>query len=224
MREVLSPQIEDYLKHIYSLGQQGKVSTQAVADALKVRPPSATEMLKKLHDLGLVEHIPYKGVVLTEAGEKVALELIRHHRLLEMYLHQALGFPLEAVHAEADKLEHHISEEFEHRIAQWLGHPTHDPHGEPIPTTDGSLPRSAEFSLLDLEPAHPVQIGRITAHDEAFVRFLVDQGLVPGSKVEMLECIPSASIVRLKVGDSVCHLSFEAAQKIWVETLEEVVA
>jgi DtxR family Mn-dependent transcriptional regulator len=224
MREVLSPQIEDYLKNIYSLSQQGKVSTQALADALRVRPPSVTEMIKKLHDLGLVDHIPYKGVLLTEAGEKVALELIRHHRLLEMYLHQALGFPLEAVHAEADKLEHHISEEFEHRIAEWLGHPTHDPHGDPIPTSDGSLPSSGGFPLLDLEVGRTAQVGRIAANDEAFVRFLVEQGLVPGNKVELLERIPSASLMRLKVEDTVCHLSFEAAQKIWVEVQREVVS
>jgi DtxR family transcriptional regulator, Mn-dependent transcriptional regulator len=137
MRELLSPQSEDYLKAIYSLGTD-RVNTQSLADRLEVKPGSVTEMLKRLAELGLVEHKPYYGARLTPAGERIALELIRHHRLLESYLHQALGYALEDVHREAERLEHHISEEFEARISELLGHPTHDPHGDPIPTLASS--------------------------------------------------------------------------------------
>jgi DtxR family Mn-dependent transcriptional regulator len=135
-----SPAIEDYLKQLYLLGGDGSVSTQAVADALNVNPASVTGMLRRLTDHGLVEPVAYKGATLTPAGQTVALEILRHHRLLELYLHRALGYPLDEVHAEAERLEHVISETLEARMAAWLGEPSFDPHGDPIPALDGSVP------------------------------------------------------------------------------------
>ncbi len=130
--------IEDYAKAIYALAKrrEGPVLNGEVATRLGVAPGTATSMLKKLDEIGLVEHVPYKGVTLTPAGEKVALEVIRHHRLIETYLSEALGMPDDMVHAEAEVLEHHISEELEELIAAKLGEPSHDPHGTPIPGPD----------------------------------------------------------------------------------------
>ena len=130
--------IEDYAKAIYALSQDrsGPVLNGEVAARLRVAPGTATSMLKRLNELGLVEHVPYKGVTLTPAGEKVALEVIRHHRLIEAYLSEALGMPDDLVHAEAEVLEHHISEELEELMAAKLGEPSHDPHGTPIPGPD----------------------------------------------------------------------------------------
>ena len=130
--------IEDYAKAIYALSRQrpGPVSNGELAERLGVAPGTATAMLKRLDGLGLVEYLPYRGVTLTDAGEKVALEVIRHHRLIEAYLSEALGVPEDRVHAEAEVLEHYISEDLEQRIAAKLGEPSHDPHGTPIPGPD----------------------------------------------------------------------------------------
>ena len=138
----LSQTAEDYLKEIYKLQtEQGRATTSALAERVGVSPPSATAMLKKLAELKLVRHEPYRGVTLTPAGERVAIEIIRHHRLLEQYLSETLGLPVAAVHAEADRLEHALSEELEARIDESLGFPTHDPHGDPIPGADLTWPQ-----------------------------------------------------------------------------------
>jgi DtxR family Mn-dependent transcriptional regulator len=141
MAPTLSDAIQDYVRQVYLLAQGGsRVSTNALARSQKVSAASASAMVKKLAALGLAEHAPYRGVVLTSAGERVAVEVIRHHRLLELYLAETLGIHVDAVHAEADRLEHVISEELEARIDQALGYPTHDPHGDPIPNADLEWP------------------------------------------------------------------------------------
>jgi DtxR family Mn-dependent transcriptional regulator len=142
--EPLSEAIQHYLREIYKLGQEhDRVSVSALARAQKVAPASASAMVKKLAALGLAEHAPYKGIALTPAGERVALEVIRHHRLLELYLAQTLGLDVDDVHDEADRLEHVISEELEARIDRALGFPTHDPHGDPIPDANLEWPVGA---------------------------------------------------------------------------------
>ena len=147
--EALSDAIQDYLKEIYKLRTaNGKVTTTALAKRLRVSPASVSAMVKKLAALGLAEHVPYHGVDLTPAGEKVALEVVRHHRLLELYLAQTLGIAVESVHAEADRLEHVLSDELEARIDSALGYPTHDPHGDPIP--DAQLQMQAEHEVRPL--------------------------------------------------------------------------
>jgi DtxR family transcriptional regulator, Mn-dependent transcriptional regulator len=220
MRELLSPQSEDYLKAIYSLGGD-RVNTQALADRLEVKPGSVTEMLKRLAELGLVEHKPYYGARLTPAGERIALELIRHHRLLESYLHQALGYALEDVHREAEKLEHHISEEFEARISELLGHPTHDPHGDPIPTLEGKLPEFATRAMLDVGENEEVCLGRVSEKDPDFLRLVVSLGLIPGARVKVIHVAKASGTITLEVAGTVQHtLSLEAARKLWVENLQ----
>jgi DtxR family transcriptional regulator, Mn-dependent transcriptional regulator len=222
MRELLSPQSEDYLKAIYSLGGD-RVNTQALADRLEVKPGSVTEMLKRLADLGLVEHKPYYGARLTPAGERIALELIRHHRLLESYLHQALGYALEDVHREAEKLEHHISEEFEARISELLGHPTHDPHGDPIPTLEGKLPEFATRAMLDVGENEEVCLGRVSEKDPDFLRLVVSLGLIPGARVKVVRVSKASGTITLEVAGANQHtLSLEAAQKLWVQAVDQV--
>jgi DtxR family transcriptional regulator, Mn-dependent transcriptional regulator len=223
MRELLSPQSEDYLKAIYSLGGD-RVNTQALADRLEVKPGSVTEMLKRLADLGLVEHKPYYGARLTPAGERIALELIRHHRLLESYLHQALGYALEDVHREAEKLEHHISEEFEARISELLGHPTHDPHGDPIPTLEGKLPEFATRAMLDVSENEEVCLGRVSEKDPDFLRLVVSLGLIPGARVKVIRVAKASGTITLEVAGMVQHtLSLEVAQKLWVQAVDHQV-
>ena len=217
MRELLSPQIEDYLKRIHGLEQHGKVSTQALADALEISAPSVSGMLKKLAELGLVTHHKYQGATLTDSGTAVALELIRHHRLLETYLHQALGYKLHEVHAEAERLEHHISEDFEARISEILGHPTHDPHGDPIPTKDGWLPPSASRPLTELVIGEDAVIGRIYEHRNAeFIQHLEQLGLTPGVTMRVLSTSQAAGTLTLQSGGQLHTLSLEAARKLFV--------
>jgi DtxR family transcriptional regulator, Mn-dependent transcriptional regulator len=219
MREKLTPQAEDYLKALHSLEQEGKVSTQALADHLDVAPASATQMLKKLTEMGLSTHAPYQGASLTEAGRKIALELIRHHRLLETYLHQALGYALEEVHDEAEKLEHHISEDFEARINAVLGNPTHDPHGAPIPRLDGSIPPFATRALSDVGAGEAARIGRVSETDPAFLRLVVQLGLTPGAQLEVLAVNATAGTITLLVDGETHTLGLDAAKRLWVDEM-----
>lgn len=182
---LLSSAHEDYLKHLYVLGQAGRVSTQALAEALNVTPASVTGMLKKLLDLGLVEHASYQGARLTPEGERVALEVLRHHRLLESYLHHALGVPLDELHDEAERLEHAISESLEARMAEWLGHPSFDPHGDPIPDPQLRLPVRHEHPLSSLALGAQARIARVPG-DSALLRALLERGLTPGVTITLV--------------------------------------
>src|SRR5690554_2083668 len=170
---------EDYLKAMFELGGD-RVKTQELAASLDVSPASVTGMLRKLAGLGLVEHEPYGGACLTTAGRKVALETIRHHRLIETYLSEALGYPWFQVHDEAEKLEHHISEEFEDRIASALGHPEFDPHGDPIPDRDGTIPPGRGEPLEQLPAGVELEITRIGRLPQALLQELDRYGILPG--------------------------------------------
>ncbi|MFC4455088.1 metal-dependent transcriptional regulator [Deinococcus sonorensis] len=201
-RHLLSSSAEDYLKQLYLLRPpevDGRISTQALADSLRVTPASTTGMLRKLSELGLVEHAAYQGAALTPQGEALALEILRHHRLLETFLHRALGFPLDEVHDEAERLEHVISENFERRMAEWLGHPSHDPHGDPIPSLDGTLPDRTEVPLSQLLPGEPAIIARIPARDAVQLRSLVAGGVVPGARVTVLQLDPAFGTVTVEL-------------------------
>ena len=178
----MSEAVQDYAKAIYSLYRRaGKpVATSALAERLAVSPASASAMLKRLVSLGLVTHQPYRGTELTEAGERVALEVIRHHRLLELYLAEALGMSWDRVHAEAEVLEHAISPELSELIAEKLGHPTHDPHGDPIPTADGSIDEQDTVPLAELEPGQSGVFTRISDSDPEMLRYLSQRGIAPG--------------------------------------------
>jgi DtxR family transcriptional regulator, Mn-dependent transcriptional regulator len=187
----LSVAIQDYLKEIYKLQAEGeRATTSAIARRMGVAPSSVTSMLKKLAVLGLAEHSPYRGVQLSEAGTKIALEVIRHHRLLEQYLAETLGLGIDAVHAEADRLEHVISEELEARIDEQLGYPTHDPHGHPIPDAGLKLKRQTLRSLDALEPGEEATVERVPDGDAALLRYLAGLRLVPGGRVRMRSLEP----------------------------------
>ncbi|HSE80732.1 MAG TPA: metal-dependent transcriptional regulator [Gaiellaceae bacterium] len=187
----LSAAIQDYLKEIYKLESEGtRPTTSAIARRMGVAPSSVTAMLKKLSALGLAEHSPYRGVELSDAGTKIALEVVRHHRLLEQYLAETLGVPIDAVHAEADKLEHVLSEELEARIDEQLGYPTHDPHGDPIPDAGLRLETKRLRSLDELEPGEQATIRRVPDSDSELLRYLAGLRLVPGGLVTMRAAEP----------------------------------
>lgn len=196
----LSPAMEDYLKAIFSLGRQGdSVSTQALADRLGYSPASVTKMIKKLAEYKLLEYKRYQGVYLTDSGRKVAVEILRHHRLLELYLTQALGYSWDEVHEEAELLEHFISEKLEARICAFLGNPDFDPHGAPIPTLDGEMPGLNNDSLAELELYRSYEIARISDAESQTLQELEKHGLFPGVSVTVLGRPPGGSI-HLKVG------------------------
>jgi DtxR family Mn-dependent transcriptional regulator len=212
-----SPAIEDYLKAIHQIAEAsggGPVQTQALADRLAVSTASVTGMMKKLDQAGLVEHEPYRGVVLTPKGEAIALEILRHHRLLELYLVEQLGMSWEEVHAEADRLEHVISEGLEDRIAAALGQPDRDPHGDPIPARDGTLPADPSRRLIDAAPGAQVQILRVSDRDPRLLRYLAERGLVPGASARVAAVDELAGVITLDVGGADCTLALATAGEI----------
>src|SRR5215213_9261625 len=181
-QDSISAAVEDYAKAIYALQVElgGPITNNALAERLGVSAASASNMVKKLDGLGLVEHLPYHGVELTPAGRRVALEVLRHHRLLELYLAQSLGVTWDRVHDEAEVLEHHISEELEELIAAKLGNPTHDPHGDPIPTRELELVEDHSATLETLERGSRGRFVRVSDHDPEMLRYLAERGIAPG--------------------------------------------
>ena len=208
-----SDAVEDYAKAIYAVARRdgGSASTNALAERLGVTPASVSGMVKKLDGLGLVEHVPYKGVALTAAGERVALEVIRHHRLLEAYLAQSLGMDWARVHDEAEVLEHHISEELEALIAAKLGHPTHDPHGDPIPTADLLIDEGDSVPIESLEPGARGRFVRVSDSDPEMLRYLSQRGIAPGATFEIVEKQPFGGPVFARFGDDVHVLGGQLA-------------
>jgi DtxR family Mn-dependent transcriptional regulator len=222
MRENLSQSIEDYLKVIYELcSSSGRASTNQIAEALVVSPASVTEMVQKLARADLLIYQRHRGVSLTPQGERVALEVLRHHRLLELFLHQMLGYEWDEVHEEADRLEHVISEEFEERIALALGDPSHDPHGDPIPTRDLRLPESPSLSLFELRPGQTAVVRRVQSGDLMLLRYLDNLGLVPAARLHVLAHSVYDDNLELKVNgqDAPVVLGPRVTRQIYVETL-----
>ena len=221
-----TPAVQDYVKTVYALessdaGASETASTSAVAHRLSVSAASATNMLKKLDSMGLVAYIPYRGASLTDAGRKIALEVIRHHRLLETYLAEALGVPWDKVHDEAEVLEHALSEELEERISAHLGHPTRDPHGHPIPAKDGSLPAAGQGEprkLWEAGAGERVSVGHVPDGQAITLRYLDDIGVRPGARLEVVDRGPVEGPLFVRVGDDhdVAALSRELAEAIWV--------
>lgn len=179
-----SPAVEDYSKAIYSLQTRGgaPVSTNALAERLEITPGSVSAMLKKLDELGLIRHVPYRGVRLTAEGRRLALEVIRHHRLLESFLADSLGMPWDRVHAEAEILEHVLSEDVERLIASKLGNPTVDPHGDPIPGADLELDEPATRTLESLDAGARGVLVRVSDSDPEMLRYLAERGISPGDR------------------------------------------
>jgi DtxR family Mn-dependent transcriptional regulator len=215
---MLSQAVEDYLKAVFEVQRDhGKVATTVLAERMGVAPASATGMIKKLAALKLVRHNPYQGVMLTRAGEKMALEVLRHHRLLELYLKEALGYTWDQVHEEACRLEHVISEEFEDKIFEVLGRPTRDPHGEPIPTKDGKMPTVDHEPLSDLQPGATGIISQVSKSDPEMLRYLGARGLIPEATVEVVEKAPFEGPLTVRTGDNSYVLGRQLASHIRVE-------
>lgn len=214
-KRVLSQAVEDYLKTIYKLQSPTFASTSEIARSLGVSPASATNMAKRLDSMGLARYRSYQGVELTEAGTRIALEVVRHHRLLETYLKEVMGYSWEEMHREAEHLEHHISEEFEDRIEQLLGYPTHDPHGHPIPGRDGSIPPTLAEPLGADHEASEVIIRRVSDSDPAILHELEALGLMPGTTVAVGSV--SDATVQITSGSVSRSIPLDLAACIFVE-------
>jgi DtxR family transcriptional regulator, Mn-dependent transcriptional regulator len=208
--------VQDYLKAIYQLGgSRSGVPTSALADRLDVSPASVSGMLKRLHEQGLVSHKRYQGVKLTRRGVREAVEMIRHHRLLELYLAKVVGMPWDKVHAEADALEHVISEDLESRLDELLGFPTTDPHGHPIPSASLDLDEADLPTLADVEPGE-YTVRSVADRDADLLRYLDGLGLRPGARVLVEERIPYRGGVRLCVGSADLVVGSDAADAVEV--------
>jgi DtxR family transcriptional regulator, Mn-dependent transcriptional regulator len=209
---------QDYLKAIYQLGgSRQEIATSALAQRLDITPASVSGMLRKLDEQGLVTHTRYKGVRLTRSGTRQAVEMIRHHRLLELYLAEVIGMPWDKVHAEADALEHVISEDLEARLDELLGYPTHDPHGHPIPSVELELDESEFPTLLDVEVGKRCTVRRVGDRNAELLRYLDESGVRPGVKVKVVEQIRFGGGVRVSIGTKELVLGADAARSIDVE-------
>lgn len=214
---MLTSAVEDYLKAIYKLrGRARPVTTTAIAEELGVKPSSVTGMVSKLAQMGLVEHAPYQGVELSDSGEKRALQVIRHHRLIELYLAEQLGYSLHMVHEEADRLEHSMSPQLEERIADRLGNPSEDPHGDPIPTREGTVVESVHARLSEIGPNTSVVVRRLSDSDSERLRYLAGLGLVPNARVRVVSIEPFGGPVIVEVGGAQHALGRELASTIRV--------
>jgi DtxR family Mn-dependent transcriptional regulator len=213
-----SDAVQDYAKAIYALQRrEDTVTTNALAERLGVTAASASSMVKRLGELGLVAHEPYKGVELTDAGVKVALEVLRHHRLLELYLAESLGVTWDRVHDEAEVLEHHISEELEELIAAKLGNPTHDPHGDPIPTAELAIDEGDTVALGDLDVGARGRLVRVSDSDPEMLRYLSDRGIAPGDEFEVVDKQPFGGPVFARFGTRVQPLGGDLARAMRAE-------
>ncbi|HEX5837486.1 MAG TPA: metal-dependent transcriptional regulator [Anaerolineales bacterium] len=219
MNKPLTISIQDYLKNIYELTENGEsATTNALAKKLNISAPSVTGMVQKLASSkpALVEYHKHQGVTLTQEGKKAALEVIRHHRLLEAWLVQTLGYSWDEVHEEAERLEHVISEDFERRIAAAMGHPVRDPHGEPIPTEDLKMPPDESTPLSSMRPGESGTIQRVDASDPTLLRYLEELGLVPGVKIQVIDYSPFDHNLTLKVGRKTTVLGLNITSKLFI--------
>jgi DtxR family Mn-dependent transcriptional regulator len=215
---VITQEREDYLKTIYMLQQdENPVRTNSIARGLGIEPASVTGVLKRLSELMLVEYEPYRGATLTSAGEKIALEVIRRHRLIELFLIQSLGYTWDEVHEEAERLEHVVSDKFEERIVAVLGNPAIDPHGSPIPTKDGHIAPLASSTLANLQAGQEGHVARVSDDDPELLRYLAGMGIIPGKYLEIIEVTPFGGPIHVKVDSSIRLLGPDAASKVFIE-------
>lgn len=220
MKQKLTISIQDYLKVIYELTESGEsATTNALAQKMKVSAPSVTGMIQKLASSkpALVEYQKHQGVTLTREGRRAALEVIRHHRLLEAWLVQTLGYTWDEVHEEAERLEHVISEDFERRIAAAMGHPTRDPHGELIPTAALVMPKDTSTPLSSLRSGQSGTIQSVKAADTELLRHLEGLGLVPNAEIVVKDYSPFDHNLTVKVGQKTAVLGLNITSKIFVE-------
>ena len=220
VRSEISNAVQDYAKAIYALQRRAEgqpVATNDLAERLHVTPASVSAMLKKLAERDLVEHVPYRGVLLTPAGERVALEVLRHHRLLETYLAEHLGVPWDRVHEEAEALEHVLSEDLEARIAAKLGEPTHDPHGDPIPSADLKIDEGHAHALESLQPGATGRFVRVSDSDPEMLRYLDERGVRLGDPLEVVARQPCGGPLTVRFGERLHMLGGGLAAAMRVE-------
>jgi DtxR family Mn-dependent transcriptional regulator len=199
VNESLTQSVEDYLKAIYQLSPEGRpASTSEIAHLLELSPPSVTGMVKRLSDHGLLEHVPYRGVQLTEEGRRAALRMVRRHRLIEAYLVEFLGYSWDTVHQEAERLEHAVSDTMVERMATALGNPDVDPHGDPIPAADGSIHELACTPLSDIPVGETVEIHRVHESQPERLRYIASLGLRPGVQVTVVDRQPFDDLVTIE--------------------------
>lgn len=220
----LSQSSEDYLKAIYKLQETGGVSTKDLASSLGVAAASVTNMVKRLAEMGLVEHRSYHGVRLTDLGEKAALETIRHHRLLETYLREVMGYSWDQMHEEAERLEHHISEAFEEKIDEMLGYPTHDPHGHPIPSRDGQIKVPATIPLSEAEQGDTLVVHHIQDSNHEVLVYLEEIGLMPRAAVVIEAKAPFNGPLTVRVGARKELIGHQVASGVFVMDAESEAA
>jgi DtxR family Mn-dependent transcriptional regulator len=215
---LLSESIQNYLKVIYKLEKNlEEASTSDIAKELNISSASVTGMLKRLSAMRLVNYNSYKGVTLTKDGKALALEVIRHHRLIEVYLRQSLGYKLAKIHDEACKLEHYVSKDFIDKITEILDDPEFDPCGHPIPTKDGAMPAKDESSLIDFEPIITATISSLNDENVELLNYLDDVGLLPGKKITLLEKSPYYGPIRLTFDDKEISIGHEVAKMIFID-------
>jgi DtxR family Mn-dependent transcriptional regulator len=212
---MLTRSVEDYLKAIYHLAPgEEPASTNQIAERLGLSAASVSGMIKRLSDAGLLEHVPYRGVVLTPAGRRSALRMVRRHRMIEAYLVGFLGYSWDTVHDEAERLEHAVSDLLVERMAAALGHPRFDPHGDPIPAPDGSIEESRYTALTEIPAGETVEIRRVDTSQSERLRYLEDHGLVPGSRIRVTAHHPFSGPVVLQVGEDEQVIGHELAEQI----------
>lgn len=216
---MLSQAIQDYLKTIYKLQDKGPVATTQIAKQLNISGASVTGMLKRLSTMGMVEYNSYKGAKLTETGEKIALEILRHHRLIELYLKEELGYSLEKVHEEACRLEHHVSEEFVRRIDEKLGSPEFSPLGNPIPNKHGLIVESDAEPLANFNPGETLVIRRLSDADKKMLAYFEENNLLPGVELKITQIAPFNGPVTVTVDGENKILGNEIAKNIFVEAV-----
>lgn len=221
---MISPTVEDYLKAIYKLKKgESKVTTSAIAERLRLSDATVTSMIKKLARQKFVKHISYRGVMLTEAGEKIAVKVIRRHRLVELFLKEILKLEWDKVHDEAEKLEHYVSDEILDSIDRVLGYPKTDPHGDPIPTKSGDIESVADRqTLAESEVGRALVIDSVSDGDPDKLRFMFKLGLLPGAGVSIRSKTPFEGDLDINVGKSRCQLPLEVAKKIYVKRAGEI--
>jgi DtxR family Mn-dependent transcriptional regulator len=218
-----SESIEDYIKAIFQLGQSSDklVQTSAIAERLQVRPASVSNMMRRLATLGLLDHAPYRGVQLTSEGELLARRMVRRHRLIERFLVEILDYPWDEVHDEAERLEHAVSPHFISRIDQLLENPATDPHGAPIPASDGTMDESTHPALVELHAGETARVRRVRDSDGDLLRRFGQLGLRPDAAVEVVEVASNGGAMTLRVGGKLRQLEQAAAGGVFVERTAE---
>ncbi len=216
----ISASVGDYLKAIWNVAGTGSASTNELSEHLSVAPGSVTRMLGRLREMGLADYEPYHGASLTERGRREALRLVRRHRLIETFLLEHLGYPLTDLHEEAERLEHAVSDGFTERLAEFLGHPGRDPHGDPIPAADGTLTPEDSLPLSEAEAGHRVRVSRVSYEEPATLTYLAQNGLIPGRLLKVEEVRALDGVVTIEDEYGTCHtLGGALARSILVRKL-----